>query len=88
MAKFEDEFGAALKSMVIEACLWPGIAAAVVILCLAFTLYHTLKPIADRQRRERCREQEICIECGYSLHGLNSNRCPECGTAFEPLADD
>ena len=23
-----------------------------------------------------------CIECGYDLRGLRSNRCPECGTAY------
>lgn len=23
-----------------------------------------------------------CLECAYSLRGLRSNRCPECGTAF------
>ena len=24
-----------------------------------------------------------CLRCGYSLHGLHSARCPECGTPFE-----
>lgn len=24
-----------------------------------------------------------CLDCGYSLHGLNSDRCPECGSATE-----
>ncbi len=23
-----------------------------------------------------------CRECGYSLRGLRSSRCPECGTVF------
>jgi hypothetical protein len=25
-----------------------------------------------------------CEHCGYSLRGLPENRCPECGTAFDP----
>ena len=27
----------------------------------------------------------ICIDCNYSLRGLNSNRCPECGRPFNFL---
>jgi len=26
---------------------------------------------------------EICIKCGYDLHGLTEPRCPECGTPFD-----
>jgi len=26
-----------------------------------------------------------CIKCGYLLVGLATNRCPECGTSFDPL---
>jgi len=26
----------------------------------------------------------LCDECGYSLVGIQSDRCPECGKAFEP----
>jgi hypothetical protein len=25
-----------------------------------------------------------CLKCGYPLRGLPENRCPECGTAFDP----
>jgi phosphoribosylanthranilate isomerase len=25
-----------------------------------------------------------CLECGYQLAGLQSNRCPECGRTFDP----
>lgn len=25
-----------------------------------------------------------CRRCCYALHGLSENRCPECGTAFDP----
>jgi hypothetical protein len=27
-----------------------------------------------------------CLQCGYNLHGLASNRCPECGTPFTPIS--
>jgi hypothetical protein len=26
----------------------------------------------------------LCWECGYSLRGLEANRCPECGRPFDP----
>ena len=29
-----------------------------------------------------------CKECGYPLHGLPTNVCPECGTAFDPREKD
>jgi hypothetical protein len=25
-----------------------------------------------------------CLGCGYDLHGLPENRCPECGLPFDP----
>lgn len=25
-----------------------------------------------------------CMNCGYLLYGLTENRCPECGTPFDP----
>lgn len=25
-----------------------------------------------------------CLQCGYPLRGLTENRCPECGTTFDP----
>lgn len=26
----------------------------------------------------------VCHDCGYMLKGLSKNRCPECGTEFDP----
>lgn len=26
----------------------------------------------------------FCRKCGYALHGLSKNRCPECGLPFDP----
>jgi hypothetical protein len=34
----------------------------------------TRDPLADAR----------CLHCGYPLRGLPENRCPECGTAFDP----
>lgn len=28
----------------------------------------------------------FCPTCGYNLTGLPENRCPECGSAFDPVA--
>jgi len=28
--------------------------------------------------------ERFCRRCGYNLHGLPENRCPECGKAFDP----
>ncbi len=38
-----------------------------------------------RRARRRC--QGLCVRCGYNLTGLTEPRCPECGTAFDHLAN-
>ena len=30
----------------------------------------------------------VCRKCGYALTGLPENRCPECGTQFDPAERD
>ncbi|MDM8006127.1 MAG: hypothetical protein QUV05_08280 [Phycisphaerae bacterium] len=35
-------------------------------------------------RRDDLLADARCLKCGYSLRGLSENRCPECGTAFDP----
>src|SRR5678810_907663 len=29
-------------------------------------------------------EVALCLKCNYSLRGLTSHRCPECGREFDP----
>jgi hypothetical protein len=43
-----------------------------------------------KRTRRRIRESlvslgyAVCLQCGYDLRGLTENRCPECGTPFDP----
>lgn len=34
------------------------------------------------RRQQRLEQTGCCLQCGYNLHGLPSDRCPECGMAF------
>jgi len=36
-------------------------------------------------RRRRQLRPGFCRKCGYNLHGLTENRCPECGTPCAPI---
>lgn len=36
--------------------------------------------IYRQELREQRRRENRCLNCGYSLEGLTSERCPECGT--------
>lgn len=36
-----------------------------------------------RIQRARCVPRGKCANCAYDLRGLPSNKCPECGTAFD-----
>lgn len=57
---------------------------------LSIPLYWPLAPFAvlpihcarERMRRKRRRRLGCCVECGYSLNGLESSVCPECGMAI------
>ncbi len=35
-------------------------------------------------RRRKDQPTRFCLDCGYALHGLSANRCPECGRPFNP----
>ncbi len=39
-------------------------------------------PLRQAVRRAVRRSQNRCVFCGYSLRGLISDRCPECGNPF------
>lgn len=43
--------------------------------------------VVRQQRARRWAAQGRCSNCGYLLHGLASERCPECGEVIE-LEDD
>lgn len=34
------------------------------------------------RRRQRLQQSGCCLQCGYNLRGLASDRCPECGRPF------
>lgn len=41
--------------------------------------------IASLARKQIRRSRQRCVECGYSLRGLLSSQCPECGTPRVPM---
>ena len=46
-----------------------------------------IKPISSFLAWRRSRElspygHQICTSCGYDLHGIEGNNCPECGEGF------
>jgi len=53
---------------------WSAIVGAMLIIILSMILL-PLSPVEKPGH---------CSECGYSLKGLDTPRCPECGTPFDP----
>src|SRR5256886_12732816 len=41
--------------------------------------------IDQSPQREATQPIGLCLDCGYSLFGLPTPRCPECGRDFDPL---
>ncbi len=39
-----------------------------------------------RESSRRLGDDPHCRKCGYLLHGLESQRCPECGATLSPEA--
>ena len=39
--------------------------------------------ITGHLRKRRRKQQYRCLSCAYLLHGIQSDRCPECGTPIE-----
>lgn len=54
--------------------VWIPIALAWFPLCRAMYL---------RRRRSRWRREGLCGSCAYDLRGITSEKCPECGSAFQ-----
>jgi len=54
-----------------------------------FTGYYqfsSIRRIRRALRRELLkRGTPVCLYCGYDTRNLPENRCPECGTPFEPV---
>ncbi len=68
-------------SFVLVCMLFVGIlyAVSMVFLC-------AIPRIRERrfERTVRTIQYEVCLNCGYSLHGLAEvHRCPECGTEYD-----
>lgn len=66
---------------------WSG--ADIAIPVWVFILMFAIKPIwsfiAWRRRRKLTSDgHQVCASCGYDLHGIENNRCPECGEGFTP----
>lgn len=63
----------AVRSRFIQ--LWP-----ITLIGFVLCAYIGVLPLVRSRRRTARR---LCLNCGYSLHGLTESRCPECGTPFE-----
>lgn len=53
-------------------------------LAILSTLTLSLTYLAGRWLMQRRRRALQCEFCGYPRHGLNTDRCPECGMAARP----
>ncbi len=71
--------------------LWISTAGCVIIICYTFLegklrsgrrFHQTLSGFLTTRLRMIDTTEPSCVKCDYSLIGLNSNRCPECGTPF------
>ncbi len=59
-----------------------GFTVPALVLCLAVCA--VLVGTVPSSHREES-ESPTCLVCGYSLCGLPTPRCPECGTPFDPV---
>ena len=62
------------------ACILLGVSAKIV------ALNHARPQM--RQILEAEKYSRYCRECQYNLSELTANRCPECGTEFDPAQED
>ncbi len=52
---------------------------SIAVVCAVASGLLTVPPVLRRRKRAR---RGLCLHCGYDLRG-STERCPECGTAFE-----
>ena len=64
-------FQVKIPVLALDLCLWSLLVFAVLSVIVAY-----------RNRRQR--DPSRCSRCDYSLVGLETARCPECGTPFNP----
>ena len=60
--------------------VWPGLLASSI--GYGSILWLMLAAPFELRRRWR-RRRGLCIECGYDLRGIDSQKCPECGAAVD-----
>ena len=63
----------------VDGLFFPHWATAVVLALLA--AYPTFRLIRHVLTGHRRRIRGLCLNCGYDLHGNESDVCPECGAA-------
>ena len=72
------------KTVALNQSTFIAIKSVVALLaCALFVLFGALSGWKLRRLMEPAPQ---CTECGYSLHGIISERCPECGTTFNEPA--
>jgi hypothetical protein len=65
--------------------LWPGMLTNVACFTAAwFTLLFAARRLITHAIRLRRTRHNRCPACGYSLTGVTTNVCPECGDAISP----
>lgn len=62
-----------------------GVMLVLIPALFTLMLVVSLRQLAAQRRRERL--APLCQRCGYSLKGLSSSRCPECGSPFDREVD-
>lgn len=81
-----------LMSLLLRLVAWPlivenGLRMAGLVLGSAVSIRHMTRSVYAKPLRDKLLDRgiPICLKCGYLLHGLplTSERCPECGRAFD-----
>ena len=73
------EFPSSWEDLLVQSL---GFTVPALVLCLAVCA--VLVGTVPSSHREES-ESPTCLVCGYSLCGLPTPRCPECGTPFDPV---